>query len=146
MLPVRFYRRNTEPGRDFPSVSLDYASDLSLRCSRVNPRGRVGDRVCVWLVFHCFGHDKIIFCAKNLSICNALIVGAAENPPGHVLLGRHCRLTRWSKVGDLAKSSFFVPSLPCLRISNVLFVERLIPGRSYRMCAENAGGRYSRVT
>jgi homoserine/homoserine lactone efflux protein len=32
----------------------------------------VGGRVGVWLVFHSFSQDHIIFCAKNLSICNAL--------------------------------------------------------------------------
>src|ERR1700732_3440113 len=42
MLPVRFCRRNTEPGRGFSTVSLDCAPDLSPRCSRVNPRGEGG--------------------------------------------------------------------------------------------------------
>ena len=44
------------------------------------------------------------------------------------------------------RSSFFIPSSPCLRISNVLSVERPIPGRIYRMSVKNAGGHYSRVT
>ena len=42
MLPIRFCRRNTEPGRDFPIVSLGAASELSLPCSRVNRQGRGG--------------------------------------------------------------------------------------------------------
>jgi integrase/recombinase XerD len=42
MLPVRFCRRNTEPGRGFRTVSLDCAPDLSPRCSRVNPRDKGG--------------------------------------------------------------------------------------------------------
>jgi hypothetical protein len=37
-------------------------------------------------------------------------------------------------------------SSPCLLISNVLSVERHIPGTLYRMSVKNAGGHYSRVT
>ncbi len=54
MLPVRFCRRNTEPGRDFPSVSLDYASDTPSVQPGESLGAEVGDRVGVWLVFHCF--------------------------------------------------------------------------------------------